>query len=287
MTTLDFIPHTVNGIFRELEREAKITISLSRISGQSETTCNGQGYSVEKVNECQSPKEFYARLMSLCAGVRLAAMDSILSLDPSEKSALVMGCIHKAVRLIRCTTPVCSLPSDHNEKKEWGRITRQFITTRIVGPPSDLLKNEEKMDRFMDKVRAYALEWDKALNILMIQLISLLVLIEHQSDISPGIAHSQSPGSTSPCGEKIRFTGSVPKLAALARILAHRKLFEVNNKSRFFRQLVMVFSTTKQEEISWVSFRNHFDNPTPEELSFWDAELSEWRHIIRKLSVLN
>jgi len=79
---MNFIPHTVDGIFRDLNRESKVTICLSGISGQPVNLHTDQGYSVEKVNNCTTAKEFYARLLSHCTGARLAAMDALLLRKP-------------------------------------------------------------------------------------------------------------------------------------------------------------------------------------------------------------
>ncbi|TRZ53681.1 hypothetical protein D4S03_01405 [bacterium] len=128
----------------------------------------------------------------------------------------------------------------------------------------------------------FAHRYSVALRVLSIQLICLLTGVEHHNDLYPPRSTAQQESR-----DKLRFAGSVPCLAALGRILAARNLFEAPNKSQFFRAVATLFSTSQQPDISWLSFRNHFNSPSPEALSFWDAELSEWRHFIRKLSVLN
>ena len=287
MKQMNFIPHTVDGIFRDLNRESKVTICLSGISGQPVNLHTDQGYSVEKVNNCTTAKEFYARLLSHCTGARLAAMDALHLLDPSENSALLLECIHRVDQLMLRTVPVY-FPV-HPSLPETGRhhYTRRFLAARLEGLSTGAEPSQEVIRRILLDAHRFAIQWNKAINVLQIQLISLLATLEHQSDLFPSPAYSLTQATHVPSSEKIRFNGTVPKLASLARILATRNLFEMKNKSQFFRRVVGSFSTAKQPDISWVSFRNHFDNPTPEELSFWDAELSEWRRIIRKLSIMN
>ena len=251
MKNLDSIPHIVNGIFRELNRASNISITLTAsISNQLPETnkpasvslrgsriygirSSGKpGFSIDQVNSCPTPEEFYHSLLNLCAGVRLATVDALQTLDPSEKGTLLLEAFHRVSILL------AAHPFAH----------RYFV----------------------------------ALRILSIQLICLLTVVEHHNDLCPPRSTAQTESR-----DKLRFTGSVPCLAALGRILASRNLFEAPNKSQFFRTVATMFSTSQQPDISWLSFRNHFNSPSPEALAFWDAELSEWRRFIRKLSVLN
>ena len=106
MKNLDSIPHTLDGIFRELNRASNIIITFNPAPGiryychcerSDAATASGIRHlasGILEVNGCHTPDEFYT-LMSLCAGVRLSTFDAMETLDSSEKAAILIEAIHR------------------------------------------------------------------------------------------------------------------------------------------------------------------------------------------------
>ena len=284
MKNLDSIPHTLDGIFRELNRTSNIIITITNTGtpGRPVLIHGEQGFSIDQVNGCHTHEEFYHSLVSLCASVRLSTVDAMQTLDSSEKGALLLQAIHRVHILLQKIISVLLTAEEAALWTEGNQFVRRFKHARFIwneGIPEVSLSD---LKQILLAAHPFAHHYSVALRILSIQLICLLTGVEHPPDLNP-------PGTTSPseAREKLRFTGSVPCLAALGRILSSRNLFEIDNKSRFFRTITGMFSTSQQPDISWMSYKNHFNNPSHEALTFWDAEISELRKHIRKLMLLN
>ncbi len=303
MKNLDSIPHTLDGIFRDLNRAAKFTITLNLASG---TRHEAPGTSHEissdpessiaypasrisypvsgilEVNGCQSPEEFYHSLLSLCAGVRLSTFDAMQPLGSSEKAALLIEALNRLNTLLQKIIFVTLTAEEAALWTEGNQSVKRFKNARFIFPEGMPESSLSHLNHILLAAHSFAYQYSRALDILSFQLICLLTRVEHPYDFNP-------PGknSASEAREKLRFTGSVPRLAALGRIISPRKLFEIDNKSRFFRTITGLFSTSQQSDISWLSYKNHFNNPSHEDLLFWDAEISEWRAYIRKLMAMN
>ncbi|MBE0647553.1 MAG: hypothetical protein IH596_07210 [Bacteroidales bacterium] len=125
----------------------------------------------------------------------------------------------------------------------------------------------------------------RALHNLSHQLLNIAMLLEHHKDICKG-AIPPLPLPV-PMVKKLRLRVSVSLSAAFFRILYEDKLFESNNKSELCRTFAGLISTTQQEEVSPLSLRNHFNNPSHDCLAYIDAKLTDWRNNIRKLMNLN
>ena len=83
---------------------------------------------------------------------------------------------------------------------------------------------------------------------------------------------------------KILIKTSVSNLAAAIRILDQRNLIGNTNKSDIFLLISQYFSTPGSESISVKSLRNHYYDPDPASLDFWDNEADKFKKAIKDLN---
>ena len=294
MKNIDSIPAIVDGIFRDLNRASKITITLNPVSSHEISSDQESGIAypgsripdpgslIRSINGCQNPEEFYHALMSLCAGIRLSLFDAMEPLEPAEKATILIEALHRVNILLQKTITILLTNEEADLLAEGNRVVKRFKHARFILPQEISVLSHTEIRDILVAAHPFAHYYQLALRILNYQLICLLTGVEHPPDLNP-------PGENSSSGnrEKLRFRGSVPRLAALGRIISQRKLFEIDNKSRFFRTVTGMFCTCQQPDISWLSYKNHFNNPSYEELLFWDTEITEWRRYIRRLMNMN
>lgn len=100
---------------------------------------------------------------------------------------------------------------------------------------------------------------------------NILRELEKASRISPaGMAARLSVKQP----DKIRLNCTVAFFSALMRVLCDRNLVDKPNVSDLCRKVSGTCSTTRQQNLSPRSIRNHFDDPSPDVL---EALLNEFR----------
>ena len=80
------------------------------------------------------------------------------------------------------------------------------------------------------------------------------------------------PGEEEDHVEKLRWQLSVPQLACFFRMLFDSNLFGPMNKSEFCRSIADLFQSSGKDNLSWRSFKNHFDSPSPDAIRFCQEE---------------
>ena len=132
------------------------------------------------------------------------------------------------------------------------QFPKRFKHAKLIpsGPSPALSLDDIRL--ILLQAHQFAAQWKKALQVLSIQMICMLTNLEHYESI----CNSQSSPAHRSSIEKLSINGTVQQAAALTKLLYIRKVF-------------------------------HFDCPTHEALAFWDAEISEMRKYIRKLTMLN
>jgi len=282
MKNLHSIPHNLNTIFHELNNATNVKVTLTSSSTTPNPASGEPASDILEVNGFSTPSEYYHYLMSLCTEARLAIVDDLKRLDLSEKGALLLEAFNRA-DLLREKVSTIILPAEittHESTKYL--FLRGFINVTLIScnkqssPPS--IDNQS----LLIQLHPYACQLKKAINVLSNQLITLATTFEIQQNIFMG-----SPVPPPTLQKKLRIRGSIPFAAAFGRILFDDNLFDIRNKSEFCRIFSGFISTIQQDDISWQSYKNHFNCPSSEALTFWDAKLSEWRKHIRKLTILN
>ena len=71
---------------------------------------------------------------------------------------------------------------------------------------------------------------------------------------------------------KLKWQLTVPQLAGFFKILVDSNLLEVKNKSEFCRSIADLFQSSGNDNLSWRSFKNHFDSPSPDAIRFCQEE---------------
>ena len=80
------------------------------------------------------------------------------------------------------------------------------------------------------------------------------------------------PGEEENHVEKLKWELTVPQLACFFKMLVDSNLLEVNNKSEFCRSIADLFQSSGSDNLSWRSFKNHFDSPSPDAIRFCQEE---------------
>jgi len=282
MKNLHSIPHNLNTIFLKLNNASNVTIKWTESSALPETQDNESGFTIHDVNGFTTPSEYYHYLVSLCTAARLAIVDDLQRLDLSEKGALLLEAFTR-VDLLREKVSTIILPAETSSSESGKHLfLRGFINVALISDNKQPSPPSVENRSLLIQLHPYACQLKKAINVLSNQLIALATTIEHHQDICI-VGSLTSPSQF----KKLRIRGSVPYAAAFGRILYIDDIFVIHNKSEFCRIFSTTFSTIQQDDISWHSFKNHFNCPSLEALNFWDAKLSEWRKHIRKLTILN
>lgn len=297
MKNLDSIPHILNGIFRDLDNTTNVTATLHPASGMRHEASGIQHHchceemsdaatasDILEVNGCNTPTEFYYQINSLCSEVRLSIVDSLSGMEETEKAVMLIEAFNR-VGILKQKISSIIVPSDPS--CEGGVIYVQlkgFTHLTLFAGPDQIPSLSATNPYLLFRLNPFADQMKRALYILSHQLIDLATLLEHHRDICVGGTSQPAPA---PMVKKLRLRASVSLSAAFLRILYDDNLFEIPNKSEFCRIFAAFISTTQQEEVSPLSLRNHFNNPSHECLAFIDAKLTDWRSQIRKLMILN
>ena len=80
------------------------------------------------------------------------------------------------------------------------------------------------------------------------------------------------PGVEEDHVEKLKWQLTVPQLACFFKMLVDNNLLEVTNKSEFCRCIADLFQSSGKGNLSWRSFKNHFDSPSPDAIRFCQEE---------------
>ena len=305
MKNLDSIPHMLNGIFRELNNATNVTVTLhealgmsheasgtrqeaqgnrNEISSDPTSSIQHPGSRIQTVNGCNTPTEFYYQIYSLCSEVRLSIVDSLSELLETEKAVMLIEAFNR-VNILKQKISNIIVPSDLS--CEAGAVYVQlkgFTQLTILSVPDQLPSPSATDPSLLYQLNPFADQMKQALLTLSHQLLDLAILLEHHKDICIGGTPQPAP---LPVVKKLRLKVSVSLSGAFARILYDTAIFDIRNKSELCRTFAALISTTQQEEVSPLSLRNHFNNPSHECLVYIDAKLSEWRSCIRKLMMQN
>ena len=282
MNNLNSIPHNLDTIFHQLNQATNVKVTLT----SSPTTPNpesGEPVSgILDVNGYKTPTEYYHYLLSLCATARITIVEDLHKLDQSEKGTFLLEAFNRAGILCEKISSIILPARTSGSKSDRHIFLRVFKNVTIVSGNEQATPPSADSRSMLIQLNPYACQYKKAIDVLSLQLITLATTLEHHQDIckcGPPISTSQQ--------KKLRIRGSVPYAAAFGRILFDDNLFEIRNKSEFCRIFSGFISTVQQDDISWQSYKNHFNCPSSEALTFWDVKISEWRKYIRKLSILN
>ncbi len=80
--------------------------------------------------------------------------------------------------------------------------------------------------------------------------------------------------------ERIKTNLSIPQLALFFVLLYRAGLIEIKNKTVFFHSVATYFESKKSREVSWRSFRNHFDRPALTVISQVQAMLDDFQEAL-------
>ena len=281
MKNSNSIPHNLNTIFHKLNNATNVKVTLTSSSTPNQAYDEPASVILE-VNGSTTPTEYYNHLLSLCSGARLAIMNDLQHQHQSKKAAFLMEAFNR-VDLLREKVTTVILPAETSSHDPTRYLfLRGFNNVTVDSDKKQSSPPSADNRSLLIQLHPYASQLKKAINILSMQLITIATTIEHHQDIC-----IVGPFPTSSLPKKLRIRGSVPYAAAFGRILYDDNLFDIQNKSEFCRIFSGTFSTIQQDDISWHSYKNHFNCPSPEALSFWDVKISDWRRYIRKLTVLN
>jgi hypothetical protein len=87
--------------------------------------------------------------------------------------------------------------------------------------------------------------------------------------------------SIAPTDSKIVVEMPVSKLSALIRLLFDSAMFGTSSKIEIIRLTVNHFRTTKNEDISVNSFKNHFNVPDVDSLAYWEEFFAASKEVIK------
>ena len=293
MKNLDSIPHILNGIFRELEKATDVNVTINQAPGMRQeasgkrqeaqgTRHEGSGFL--EVNGYNTSTEFYSQISRLCSEARLSIVDSLSGLDETEKAVMLIAAFNRVSQLKQKISTIILPGEPCGEERVIYVQLKGFTHLTLIAGPDQTPSPSATSPSLLFRLNPFADQMKRALYILSHQLIDLATLLEHHKDICVG---GTPQPTAAPRVKKLRLRVSVSLSAAFLRILYDDNLFEIPNKSEFCRIFAAFISTTQQNEVSPLSLRNHFNNPSPECLAFIDAKLSDWRNYIRKLMALN
>ena len=282
MKNFNSIPHNLNTIFHKLNNATNVKVTLTSSSATPNPESGEPASDILEINGFTTPAEYYHYLMSLCTSVRLTIVDDLQHMALSEKGAHLLEAFNR-VDLLRENVSTIILPAETSSPESAKHLfLKGFNNVTIISDNKQSSPPSADNRSLLIQLHPYACQLKKAISILSMQLITLATTLEHHQVIYTCGALPQRSSQ-----KKLRIRISVPQSAAFGRILFNDDLFEIKNKSEFCRIFSGNFSTIQQDDISWQSYKNHFNCPSSEALAFWDAKISEWRKYIRKPSILN
>ena len=187
MKNLDSILHTLDGIFRDLNRASNIIITMTNTgtSGRPVLISGDQKFSIDQVNGCHTPEEFYHSLVSLCAGVRLSTAVAMKTLDPSENEAFILQAFHRVNILLQITISVTLTAKEAALWTKGEQCIKQFKHGRLIFKEGNPELSPADLNHILLAAHAYSSKYSLALRILSFQLIYLLTRVEHKGELNP------------------------------------------------------------------------------------------------------
>lgn len=267
MKHLTPFPKILNEIFSDLMTESHITINYKGFPCASDDEDDVRDIRILSVNNFKNPKEYRARIQSLCSTLLNDLMRAQETFEPAEKAFFMEQALEKFEPLLHVVTYEQFHPRFRREDQDEILGLHLFSHPDFTGD-----KYHEApfylFDRILCRSAKFSYIWYDAITEIYEKLGTLATLIEH----IPYPKHQPQPTNPKKYKEKLRFRGSVPQLACFARILEENLFFNNSNDSEICRVFIGIFETKGQDDISWKSFKNNFDSPPLDAILFWQEE---------------
>lgn len=270
--------HILNEIFSDLMTAAHITIDYKGHPCASDDEDDVRDIRIHSVNGFHKPDEYYARVNFLCSELVGDLMRAQVTFQPEEKPFFMEKALERFEPLLHIVTFEQFHPRFCHRDQGVVDGLHLFTHPTFVGD-----KYHEApfylFDRILCSAWKFSYFWDAAITNAYEKLTNISTFIEYIPSQHYQVQSSQTINPKF----KLRFTGTVPQLACLARFLYDNHFFNNINKSDVCRVFIDTFQTKGQDNIHWRSFKNNFDSPSADAILFWQEEFCKTMQYFQKL----
>jgi len=243
----------LDSAFDMLEEESAISIRFS-VCFDQEAGAGNREFIVHSVNECESSDEFRRKLDRMVSAFLEQIHQQALKMDKSQCTLYMNGALERmhSLRNMVCFNRKLALRS--GKRPCWVFHNPVFDCTQQQPVPGYV------RNALLRITSPYAFAWKSA----MAECTSRLRDMEFY--LSFVEASRAATAEEIPHFNKMLIKTPVPALACFIYAASDAGLIHSDTKQQLYRLCCGFFCTDNAPEISPKSFRNHFDNPTPETL---------------------
>jgi hypothetical protein len=272
------IPKILNEIFFDFNETANLIVHY-QLSGNTQVDKEGQFPDLISLNGQTGFPAFLNHLHGMQAAVINSILMAEKNMEPADRSIFLRQALLNCSNLMSVVTPY-GMGYEESVSAEPG-IPRMLLNRQLrpgAGEPGTVASPEQVTGAVSLFTMPYAANWSRVVHGMQVVLQQSLEQVEI---ISSPVLMEKRPQHAEKEEEKIRIRSNLPLFAAFCRMLFDLGLFDMDNKSKFCRIIVGMFSTKYKNELSSSNFKNHFDGPTPEIIEQLIGLLDKMLHYLR------
>jgi len=257
MRTTDSFPFHIDGLFAEFRQASAFVIDYRGYPCEPGEV-NVTDFAIISVNGFKTPREFNNYWKSLCEELRRKAMEISGTLLPEDRP-LFLGEVVKELKTY--------LKLVFNDT-----YFRSILNSRIIRPFSVWVFDRPEFTG--DKYHGNPYNRDtyilrKAWKFTVCfrdQITELIKNISNLASVADFLPVTQLTQELNETILKITLGITSSQFACFVRVVFESGVIEHKNKSELCRRFTNFFSTKQKDNLSYKNFRNHFDNPTRDDL---------------------
>jgi hypothetical protein len=270
MLLKDSFSPKLNDIFSRFHGSGSIVIGYKEFP-ENQRKGEGPPVIVTSVNGQDSVRKFAHFCLAAKARTKTDLLETLKGVNPADRPGFLKLALARCRKVRDMTMPVNG-PGDDNRP-----VTPLVTDCRFLDPVFDDGNGGKRTGKHTARLllltERYARIWRTVAVELTEEVQCFACITDYHYLFS---AHSAAtPFGAPPQLKKIVVTVNVGDFAAMARMFFDHEAFAINNKTDFCRMVSDNFSTIKQKQISYKSFRNLFNAPSPESIKRMLDELSK------------
>ncbi|MEI6682443.1 MAG: hypothetical protein WCO44_07435 [Bacteroidota bacterium] len=260
-------PYLVDYLLGDLEEASRIRIECRRADNKNPAVSGN--LVILSVNGCNTSSSFLHLMEHLRAQTMDMLRENLGQVSAGDTEAF-FGLLQRRLRKIIHAVVVMKFPLHDENRQNRATWVMKMVNCRLEGEQT---QDRVTMEEAVGLTRRHA--W-----IYYLVLKKLEEWLNSLTGASLGIMVLSKGLFSGMPNRKFRLSCTVSFFCAMLRLLCDRNIFENPNISELCRSIAAGCSTSRQENLSPHSLRNHFDDPSPETLEELLAEVHIWEKYI-------
>jgi hypothetical protein len=269
MRTIDSFAFLIDTVFGELEAASRVEIDCTTANSK-ENNENRSNLRITAVNGQHSASHYLHFMKHLRAETMENLRETLPQIAPGDMEVF----LDQALRRIRIIARSVCIPGDSISSEHRRRMFQWSVRQVQFRCNGKTAHQPQIINDVLVRTRRHA--W-----------IFYIVIKKLEDRINCCAGATLNVSVISPVREqkpvyKFRLTCTVAFLGAMLRVLCDRNIVENPNIAELCRRMANSFYTDRQNSLSPHSFRNFFDNPSPEILEKLLEEIRIWEKYTEK-----